>query len=760
MKKQLMINDFKANKLVTVSTCIFMAASAMLLGLTILLFGSLSGAIDSLMIEAQTPDFLQMHSGEIDEEDITRFSQSRSDVEAMQISRFLNLQNSRLSLAGHSLINNMQDNGLCCQNDSFDFLIDAENRRLEPEPGEVYIPICYKKEYGLEPGDLLQIAGEKLNIAGFLRDSQMNSMMASSKRFLVNEVDYERIRSLGSEEYLIEFKLKEGSDLNAFSTAYEDAGLPKNGPTITYPLIKMMNALSDGMMIFVILLVSLVVLFISILCIRYMILTRLEKDKGEIGMLKAIGISKKGIRRLYFSKYLLLSLIGCLVGVIAAVIIAGPLSRQMRDLYGSADNLGRVYILMILGALVVEGIILLSVYRTLGRVEKMSAVDVLYGRGSFGKRKNLYLPIGIITAAAVFMILLPGNMATTIAAPEFVRYMGIGDSQIRIDIRQTENIEQRAKALAKEIGEDDRVADYSLMQTGSYKTELPDGNSYNLMIEKGDHSRFPVRYIEGGYPKAGDEIALSILNAKEMQVKIGDSIRVYKKLGANQTSPVACKVCGIYSDITNGGKTAKAYFSDTEDKTPAMWSIIYLSLKDESLADTWLEDYRAKYSSPDDGIELIKIADYVTGTYGQTIRNVQKAAILSIFSACLILFIVLLLLLRLVIWRERSDSSLKKALGFSSSAIKGEYLKKAFTYVLPGIALGIFIGIVPGQGLAGALLGSMGAYGLHFIIHPLRVFVLTPVLIAAAAALAGGLSLKEVNKIRAYECLRAASANY
>ena len=91
------------------------------------------------------------------------------------------------------------------------------------------------------------------------------------QRFLVNETDYERMRPLGSEEYLIEFRLKEGSDINAFSTAYEDAGLPGNGPTITYPLIKTMNALSDGMMILVILLVSAVVLFISMLCIRYML---------------------------------------------------------------------------------------------------------------------------------------------------------------------------------------------------------------------------------------------------------------------------------------------------------------------------------------------------------------------------------------------------------------------------------------------------------------------------------------------------------
>ena len=410
---------------------------------------------------------------------------------------------------------------------------------------------------------------------------------------------------------------------------------------------------------------------------------------------------------------------------------------------------------MVVGAIVVEGIILLSVYRTLGKMEKMSAVDVLYGRGSFGRKKNLYLPIGIITAAAVFMILVPWNIKSTIAAPEFVTYMGIGESQIRIDIRQTGDIEKSAKLLIEEIGRDDRVSDYTLMNTGSYKTLLPDGSSYNLMIENGDHGKFPVRYIEGSYPGAVDEIALSILNAKEMNVVVGDTIQVYRDTGATQAEALSCRVCGIYSDVTNGGKTAKVCFADEGDGTPLMWSIIYLSLEDEKLADEWVEEYRDKYSSLDGGVKVLKIADHVTGTYGQTIRNIQNAATVSLIAGCFILFVVMLLLLRLVIWRERNDSSLKKALGFTSADIKIEYLKKTFMYVLPGIAVGIFAGIVPGQGLAGALLGSMGAYGFRFIIDPLAVFGLMPAVIALAAALATVVSLREVGKIRAYECLAA-----
>ena len=755
MKGRMILNDLKANKLVSAATCIFMAVTAMLIGLSVFLFASLTDSIDSLMADAKTPDFLQMHTGEIDERLIIAFAQQRDDAEDMQISTFLNLQNGQITIGSESLENNMQDNGLCRQSESFDYLLDADSAIIHPSDGEIYVPVCYRKEYGIHAGDVMRIDTEELTVAGFLRDSQMNSMMASSKRFLVSDTDYERLRPLGSEEYLIEFRLKEGGDINAFATAYKDAGLPDNGPTITFPLIRMMNALSDGIMILVILLVSAVILFISIICIRYIILTQLEKDKKEIGMLKAVGVSRRGIRGLYSMKYLILSAAGCAAGIIAAAVTARPLSAQMRELYGDAGNTGVVYVLMITGALAAEGIILLSVHRTLRRTDKISAVDALYCRGNFGKKKNLWLPVSIITAAALFMILVPWNMKSTLTDPDFVTYMGIGDSQIRIDIRQSDNIEAQSAAVMDDIDNDRRVRDCVLMQTGSYKTLLPDGSVYNLMIENGDHSRFPVSYMEGRYPDSDSEIALSVLNAEEMGVKLGDTVAVYKNMKDGNASDVRCTVCGIYSDITNGGKTAKACITDPDEVTPVMWSIIYLSLDDEELAEQWTSEYRSRYASSESDIKVTLISDYLTGTYGQTIRNISKASLVSGFMSCLILFVVILLLIRLVIWRERNDSSLKKALGFRTTDIRIGYMKKTMVYTVPGIALGIFAGIVPGQSIAAMLLRSMGAYGFHFMIDPAAVFAAAPAVISVSVMTAALSGLTEVKNIHAYECLGA-----
>lgn len=725
----------------------------MLLGLSIFLFASLAASINSLMNIAETPHFLQMHTGELDEAEIGKFIEARNDVEKSQISGFLNLQNSCLSVGDRSFEANMQDNGLCCQGECFDFLVDGNNNVIRADPGEVYVPVAYKNEYEIEQGDTLRIGTEELTVAGFLRDSQMNSMMASSKRFLVSDEDYERLKPLGSEEYLIEFRLKEGSDVNAFATDYKDAGLPGNGPTITYPLIRIMNALSDGVMILIILLVSFVVLFISILCIRYIILTQLEKERREIGMLKAVGISRKDIKSLYISKYLILSMIGCFAGIVLALVTAGQLGAGIKEMYGEAENKVLIYIFMVLGAILAEAIILLFIRRILRTTEKESAVSAMSGGGGSDKKRNLWRPALIISASAVFMILVPMGMKNTMAAPEFVTYMGIGNSHIRIDVRQGDDIDDTTMNLAGKIQADDRVERFSVMQTRGYKVYLPDGRTYNLMLENGDHGVFPVNYQDGRYPESEDEIALSSLNAEEMNVNVGDKVTVLKDAGDGNTKTFDCTVCGIYSDITNGGKTAKGCIDDSDDKTPPMWSIIYVSLKDESIAGKWVEEYQNAFSSGSDGVKVIEISDYLQGVYGQTIRNIQDASVLTMALSAIIIMVVIILLMRLIIWKERKDSSLKKALGLSSSEIRTDYLKKLVLYISLGVVTGVLSGVFLGQKLAGGLLSLMGASGFRFVIDPLESFGFAPALILIAAGIAAVVSLTEVKRIRASECL-------
>ena len=144
MNKRLIINDFKSNKLINISTCLFMAVTAMLLGLSIYLFASLVASIDTLMNKAETPHFLQMHTGDPEEEAIREFADARGEVDKYQISTFLNLQNSQISIGDKSLEGNMQDNGLCTQSKMFDYLLEHTDPELVFYQMDVYWTVIGK----------------------------------------------------------------------------------------------------------------------------------------------------------------------------------------------------------------------------------------------------------------------------------------------------------------------------------------------------------------------------------------------------------------------------------------------------------------------------------------------------------------------------------------------------------------------------------------------------------------------------------------
>ena len=750
MKARILWNDLKGNPLLAVTTWLFMAVTALMFALTCFLATGLLGSVDTLMEAAQTPDFLQMHSGELDEAALVRFAEEQEQVLSFQTLGFLNLENSSMVLGGHSLADSTQDNGVCVQSKRFDYLVDLENRVIHGvQRGEIYVPVCYRQKYGLNAGATVQIGDVRFTIAGFLRDSQMNAMMASSKRFLVSDADYELLKSAGSEEYLIEFLLREETDVNAFATKYTDAGLPSNGPAITKPLIHMMNALSDGLMILVILLVSVVLLLISMLCIRFTLLTQLEADRTEIGMLKAIGMRGGEIRRLYFLKFLALSLLGAVCGLVLAFASKGALSAGMRELYGASENGGLAILAAFAGAVLTEGILLLSVRRTLKRTEKLSAVEALTGQSRGSKQRRIlspqYLIVAVVITLGMFLMILPQNLLSTISSPRFVTYMGIGDGQIRLDIRQTENIALMTEQVETLLAEEKAVDRFAVLRTRSCRAVLPDGTYTALQVEQGNHTVFPVSYAKGEAPNAENEIALSYLCAEELDLSVGDTL-----LLMTEDAPQEYTVCGIYSDITNGGKTAKAAFLPGGGET--MWSVFYVSLKEGVPKEQWLSACTQILSDSGISAKAVDIQEYVNDTYGQTVQEIRMAAWAAVLAAVLVMFVVVVLFTRLLVAEDRNEISLRKALGWTGRDIKGLYFRRYLPVLLAGILAGIASGNLLGEQLAGLFLKTLGATGFRFLVNYQAVCGWIPGVAVVTVFCGGLLGLSQIRHIRAYEC--------
>lgn len=745
---KLIRSDIRNNRFLSIAVCLFMAVCVMLFGVTVFLFAGLSSSVAGIMETAKTPDFLQMHTGEMDRSALETFAQGDGAVEAWQVSTFLNLENGSLTLNGESLADSTQDNGVCVQSEQFDFLLSMENTLPKVQPGEVYVPVCYMQQYDLSTGETMEIGDRKFTIGGFLRDSQMNAMMASSKRFLVHEADYEALASIGQEEYLIEFRLKEGEDPDSFAQRYEAAGLPNNGPAITYPLIRMMNTLSDGLMILILGLIAVAALVISLLCVRFILLAGMEKDRQEIGMLKAIGIENRRIRFLYFAKFLALAGTGLVLGLLGAFLLQKPLFRQIQELYGRPENMAGMYLWAVVSALAVLGVQLFSLWRLLKRTEKLSAVKCLQGipeEKQKGTRKQ-YVFIGSVAAVSLFLMLLPQNLYSTISSTKFVGYMGIGEGQLRLDVRQTQDILEKTQGIRKDLGEDGSVVRFVSLQTVSCPIRTLDGGSGSLTLELGDHTVFPVQYASGHAPQAEGELALSVLNAQQWNLGLGDMVTL--KAGEVWKLYV---VCGIYSDITNGGKTAKAFSLPGEHEI--MWSVFYITLQEGVPEEEWIARYQSAWEDQGGGgIKLISIGEYVRGTYGQTISQIRQAAMLAFLVAAVILWLVTVLFLRLVIQQQRYEISLRKALGFSSREIEKLYGKKSMAAIFLGAAGGLLLGLPVGNLVAKAILTNMGAAGFSFLLNGKMVFLVLPGAVLLIGLLAVKTGSGAIRKIRAFEC--------
>ncbi|GGG31896.1 ABC transporter permease [Lysinibacillus alkalisoli] len=751
MFSRIILNDMLKSKLTTLITTIFIAIAAMLVALSAILMVNLSGAIDTLMREAKTPHFMQMHAGEIDQTRLEAFASSHDYVEDFQINEFLNIEGAKITINGTSLAHSVQDNGVSKQGQTFDYLLDINGKRIDVHDGEIYLPVSYMKEE-VAIGDQVIIQNKAFTVQGFLRDSQMNSLLASSKRFLVSDQDYNALQSVGNVEYLIEFRLQQLEQLSTLENDYITAGLEANGPTITYPLFKTLNAISDGLMIALILLVSVLIVVISLLCIRFTLLAKMEEDYREIGVLKAIGLRVADIKKIYIAKYSVITLVGASIGVVLAYMCKDLLLENIKLYMGESENTALAIGLGMVGVGVLCIIIMGYIYLVLGRFKKIAVTEaiqfgtaqeksistkhftlaankwlptnVFLGLKDVMTRKRLYFTMLIVLVITTFIMIVPQNLYHTISSKDFTTYMGIGNSDMRIDIQQTAEIKTKANQMVKALANDDDVQAYNVLATKTYYVQQ-DQQKKRIKVELGDHTLFPVTYAQGNAPKETNEIALSVMNADELNKKVGDKITL---IVDDEAKPFV--VSGIYSDITNGGKTAKATFTTSSEDM--MWYVINVTFKANPALNAKVKEYADQFSYA----KVSHIDEYIQQSYGPTIASIEKAAFIAIVVALLIAMLIVFLFIKMLTAKDRYTIAVMKSFGFTNADITKQYMSRALFVAIISVIIGTIAANTLGESIVGAVIGTFGATAFTFTIQPLSAYVLSPLMLICAVLVA------------------------
>lgn len=758
-------NDIKKSKLITVTITVFIMVAALLTALGTSMVINLFGAIDNLMLDAKGAHYILMHSGDIDRERLSRFAADYEGVEELQIAEFLNIEGGDIIIGDQSLAASIQDNGVSVQNKNFDFLLDLNNQPIIPLDGEIYVPVYYMTEGAAKLGDRITIQGVSFTVAGFLRDSIMNPVMTSSKRFLISEHDYELLRNGGILEYLIEFRFSEGMDVAGFESAYIGAGLEDNGPPGTYcDLVRMMHGITDGIVIAMLLLVSSLILVVTFLCVRFTLVSKVEEEYRQIGVLKAIGLRVSEIKKIYLAKYSAIAAIGCSLGFLLSLTLQKMMLANIHLYMGRSGREGQGLLFGGCGAVFIFAVVIMYVVRVLRRFGKISPSQAIRYGAPTDKRKiskgfslagrrilpttlflgikevisrtGLYLVMLSVLVISCFILIVPKNIQNTIADRSFMTYMGIGECDISMGIQLADRIPERTAAMEEMLQEDPDIEAYSIFISRLFDLPMTDGSVGKLRVEIGDHTTFPLTYTRGREPRQEDEISLSTFNGTELKKDIGDTI-VLTVNGLEKE----LTICGIYSDVTNGGMSAKACFEPGNERV--LWSKIPVKLRDISRLDNRIASYRTAFPYA----KIAKVDDYRDQSLGTTLRAVQAVFTASVAVAVLLTVLITLLFMKMLVIKDRYQISVLKSLGFTDRSIRQQYLVRAGLMLVLGLLIGTMAANTLGEWIGVAMMSSFGVSSFHFKINAAFAYVITPLLITGCVYTAALIGISDIKSI-------------
>lgn len=765
--------EFKNHKIIMFTLTMFILLATLLISSALIVITNLNGSLNHLFSKAKVPSYVQMYAGDLSQKDVDQFSQDNELIQAQQTVTMLGISGENLFLQknGNSEVNSIIENSFVVQNKDFDFLLDNENNIAQVADGEIGMPIYHQQKYHLNLGDQVMVKindyQKNYRITTFIRDAQMNPALVTSKRFLVSQNDWQNLANkISKREYLIEFALKNEDKISSFEKQYEQSNLPQSGTALNRSLYQVLNALTDGLIVVIITLISLLLLMIAALCLRFTILTALEEDYREIGIMKVIGINDQNIRKIYLTKYLVFAAIACIVGYLISLPLANLFTQSISTYMGTGAKTFSVYLVSLVGALCVFLFVYAFCRLIFRRFKKISAYEALQVGEISGNRKTAgklqlnakkrlihnqtifigvrevliqlksYILLILIVAVCLFLMSVPLHFLQTIQSPSFISYMGAGKSDLRIDVHQAKEYPKEFEQLKVALKEDPDITKQVSYTTSAYQVKNADNKHVTIKIENtDDFQTFPLSYVSGKAPQNNKEIALSSMNAEEFDVTVGDKLTI---LLANKATLLT--VSGIYQDVTNGGKTSKAMLAS--ENSNILWHTINFDVKDKLK----IKQIKKKLEQQFKHIKVTDTNEYIQQTLGGVFKQVTMISIVALVLGLLIASLVTTMFFKMILAKEAKNIAIMKTIGISNKTIGQQYLVRGIFSLGIGLIIGQFATNLLGSKVASVLLSGVST--LTFVANPVLYYLLIPASLLVVVCLSIyfiNLSIKKIN---------------
>lgn len=653
---------------------------------------------------------------------------------------------------------------------------DENNEPItEVAPGTVRVSATSMRQAGLSTGDILEfeIGDEirKLTIAGPLKDAT-----CLGRLYMMNPEDHDAWFS-GSDEL----------DLTFFYIYTNDRSDATEQLTIAFPSLMIyeietlhLNLLPEMILAGILLAVSICLMLIAFVVLRFTISFTLTEEFRQIGVMKAIGLPNPQIRRLYLAKYLLLAVVGAFIGFLGSI----PFSNLLLDSVSQTMVLGSEDSLLInaLCCILVVVIILAFCYSCTAKVKKFTPVDAIRS-GTTGERfqkkgllrlsktpgkPTFFLALNDVLSQprrfgaiilTLFLCLSLVLMLTTsvntlkssglVPAFDMTRFhlacgagydfhpTPDGNQLMREELKETE-------ALLKQRGMDCRCyTEVDLTLSLLYKD-----NKHSTFVSQGiGTTTDQYTYFEGSAPCRTGEIALTKIVADKLEAGIGDTVTM--QIGKENREFL---VTGFYQTIMNTGNSARVHEDESisYEYLTSTWAMQIEFPDDPSEAEIRSRGERIKEILDIDIVETE--AEFVDSMIGMS-QTLESVRLLILTISLIIIVLIVVLIGQSFIAKERADIAILKAVGFrNSQIISWQALRFVIICVIATILALVFHMPLMNLAITPIFTGMGAAFGIQYEINALEIYCIYPALFLGATCISAFLTAQYTRTVQTNEC--------
>lgn len=763
MLYQILKKDMLKRKGVNIILFLFITLSTVFLASSINNITIISSAVDYYMDYAHVPDVNIIIDSKKDKTQIDHWLQQQKEknlISDFEYNQFLEVSAKSVSVKRGQQKETIENQGanlyLSTMDVDYSKVYDDFGNVPIVNQGEVLVSKTMLETEKLHIGEKITIqskgVSKDLTIKAAVKDAAFGNEMVGISRFLLNEKDFQDYQPV---TYALGVYYIMTPDIDAFTELLNHQGFTQIINIISIDTYKMVYAF-DMIVAGLLIAVGICLICIALLVLRFTLVFSIEEQYQEIGILKAIGLKNRNIKKIYLIKYFVIVVVGAVLGTLLSIPVSQVMIQSVsQNMIMASDELNLA--INIGCALSIIALVIMFCYLSTRKLNKVSAITAIRG-GYTGERyhsyrgfhlsKMKYLSVSnylgfnditthltryivlIITFCLSFILItIPLNTINTMHSQEMLKKFSIDPNASvllkNIEVSQgikyhfvTDLIEgmQRVEKKMEDKG-------YQVDMTGEplyfiNYTDHKKQKNYNLMtLQLVGHPRDFLDYDEGYAPELPNEVAFSKDIMTENHWQIGDFVTA--NINGKKQNMI---ISGTFTDYMQLGKSARLNSQINCDQETMFdyWSImvnVHSSQSQEKLIQTLQKEFpEYKWQS---GQEL---ADE---TIGGIQTSLQEMIIPMTILLCGVIMLITLLMEKLFITREKGEIAMLKSIGFQHKTIqKWQMMRMAFV-VIVAMIVSIPLSLLSNAIVLKPIFAIMGAQ-VNIQVDPLQAYLIYP----------------------------------